>query len=173
MRVLLAVVFAFAIAFGLGANWYKARADQQRNVERLVELGGMFETRQGSHAKVQVWYDGDLQWLEDEGRYEITLASSFNGYEGIAGWINDNLGHDFVESPTAIEIDCHDFGESTLTDEIVEQVRLLPTVKQVWIMEWTDGNGNCTNETTNDELAQLFPNLIVASPQQNRGITKR
>lgn len=165
LRTALAVFTAVALIFALAANFYSNRLTQKRNVAELIELGGEFHARQGSISNIQVWYDGDLRWSEDEARFKLTLASSLGERTGINRWLFENFGLDFVESPVALEIDCHDFGESTLNSEIVSQINKLPTVRQVWIKEWFDENGNPVNELTSADLEKLFPELIVASPQ--------
>ena len=165
LRTAIIAITAVGVTFGCAANYYSNKLSQRDNVQTLVELGGEFHARQGSFNKIQVWYDGDLEWNETEQRFEITLASSLGERTGVSRWIHDNLGLDFLESPIALEIDCHDFGGSTLDPKIIEQIKTLPTVRQVWLAEWTDGNGNPTNETTNEDLKNLFPELIVASPQ--------
>ena len=152
---------------GIAANYANRSILQKRNVAILELLGGQFHARQGSFNQIQVWYDDDLQWNPSESRYEIAfnLKKLLGEEAGLKDWVAEKFGRDYVYSPLVLEIDCHDFEKSPWNKEMVEQIRKLPTVRQICVKNWVDSTGKIVNEITNDDLKQIFPNLIVASPQ--------
>ncbi len=169
LRTLLLLTACTALLLGVIVNYSARSVSQRNNVKVLEQMGGQFHSRQGAFNNIQIWYSDDLRWNADESRFEIAL--SFGEPEGLRGWIEKQFGRDFVHYPVALEIMCHDFDlekfecTTTFDDEMVEQIEKLSTVQQVWIAESTNGDGNLVNVTTNEELKQYFPNLIVASPQ--------
>jgi len=167
LRMLLAAVTVIAVVFGTTIHWYQTGAKQKRDVEKLVlELGGFYEVSPAVslHQRIHVLYDGDLEWDDANRRFKMT-----NNFSRSTEWIHDNFGRDFVETPIAIEIECHKFGRSTLPEELVKQIRKLTSVRQVWMADRSGGgkgNEDRLVGPTNDELRTLFPDLIVASPQR-------
>lgn len=169
LTLLISIAF-ISVALGISANYVAKSVAQRKNVALLEEIGGQFHSRQGSFNKIQVWYDDDLQWNDNEQRYEIVL--SFGETDGFAGWIERTFGKDFIRTPVALEISCHDFDVdkwetvSSFDDEMIDQIRQLPSLQQLWITETADRYGKALNITTNTDLKRHFPDLIIASVQQ-------
>lgn len=153
-KFFLAVIIVSTLV-GAFTVWVNRCIAQRRNVEKLENLGDTFHTRDGIFCGVQVWYDNDLRWDDETGTYQITLKK-FLGEGRISGWIDRNLGRDFVHFPVAIEfISVKPSFESDL-DQILRQ---LPTVRQIWIDENQFAKGS------NDKMRAKFPALIIARPQ--------
>ena len=171
LRTLLISIVFISVALGVSANYIGKSTAQRQNVALLEEIGGQFHARQGSFNKIQVWYDDDLCWNDKENRFEIVL--SFGETDGLAGWIERTFGRDFIHSPVALEISCHDFDAdkwkmvSNFDDEMIDQIKQLPTLRQLWITTTSDADGKTLNITTNADLKKHFPDLIIASSQPN------
>ena len=171
LRTLLISIALISVALGVSVNYIGKRIAQRQNVASLEEIGGQFHARQGSYNKIQVWYDDDLRWNENENRFEI--AFSFGKPDGLVGWIERTFGRDFIHSPVALEISCHDFDAdkwemvSNFDDEMIDQIKQLPTLRQLWITTTMDADGRTLNITRNSDLKKHFPDLIIASAQPN------
>lgn len=167
LKMLLGTVTVIAIFVGATVQWYQAGAKQKCDVEKLIfELGGFYEETPAMplQQRIYVLYDGDLEWDDADSRFKMTNSSPRT-----VGWIHDKFGRDFAETPIAIEIECHKFGRPTLPEEIVDQIRKLKSVRQVWMADRSgSGKGNEDRQVgpANSELRALFPDLIVASPQR-------
>ena len=171
LRTLILVSTILTVFLGLGVGrWFQSQAQKRRVFELSLELG-MVEINPAvsPHPRVNVWYDGNLHWNSTEKRYRISYSSLDRQRKGVESWMYSRLGRDFWESPTAVEIDCRNFGESTISDEFINQIRKLRSIKQIWMADRTGENGKGNDSSlvgpTNEDLAKLFPDLIVASPQ--------
>lgn len=158
LRVLLCSVLAFCFAFAIGANWYRSGLKQAQSVAALIQLSKETE-KLGLDERViiLVYYDSDLVWLEDQGRY----APTFQEPARVSAWLRDNIGKNFFESPVAIEIVCD--GTSKISDEMVAQINNLDSVKQVWIsdMSHVDLSDSLIYENTRKLVSELFPEVIA------------
>ena len=167
-----------ALLIAIAADYVTSGGAQQLNVALLERIAGDSPTQYGETvSKVSVWYDNDLKWNESEHRFQLRLLSFEDGrppqlqahHGRFSEWISKTFGRDFAHVPVAVEIDCYDFESSTfdmeLFSQIIRQIEKLPTVKQVWIRERANLEGETRNEMTNQELAKQFPDLIIASPQ--------
>jgi hypothetical protein len=168
--IVVSSILSIFLGFGVG-RWYQSQAQKRRVFSLCLELGFVETSPAVSpHPRVNVWYDGDLHWDGDEERYKISYSSLDRQPKGVEAWMYCKLGRDFWESPTAVEIDCLNFGQSTITDEFIDQIRKLRSIKQIWMADRTGekngkGNDNRLVGPTNEDLAKLFPDLLVASPQ--------
>ena len=132
---------------------------QKQHVSRLIDLA--ITTEQASHqnwTKVCVFYDRDLEWLEDEGRYALIFPPQDR--TGVYAWLADHDLLDLLESPTLILVICNDYDESGLSDEIVDEIKQLRSVQQIWLVDTVDEN----DLTTHEDIKHLFPGLITESP---------
>ena len=161
LRAFLLVILTFSLILALGANWYRACKATQRNVDELIRLSVETE-KKGKRQRtiVIVYYDNDLVWLEDEKRLAPTFPSLDPEPESIFSWLNDYAGVELFESPTAIEFMVVGYDESKITDEMVERVNQLNSVKQIWIR---DCSGSLTYESTRELIRKRFPNATPAS----------
>ena len=161
LRGFLCFVFLLCILFAMAANWYGSRAKQIQDVDGLIKLAQETE-KLGLYDRtlIIVFYDKDLVWLEDEGRYAFT----FKERDGFFAWCNDNIGLDFFESPTAIEIICPSYDETGISDEMVEQINKLDSVKQIWV---TSHSNAFRDENRCDLIDELFPGVISAPLHRN------
>lgn len=161
LRAFLLFILTFSLILALGANWYRACKATQRNVDELIRLSVETE-KKGKRQRtiVIVYYDNDLVWLEDEKRLAPTFPSLDPEPESIFSWLNDYAGVELFESPTAIEFMVVGYDESKITDEMVERVNQLNSVKQIWIR---DCSGSLTYESTRELIRKRFPNATPAS----------
>ena len=151
------MVAALAISIAVVSCFLDAPRKQLRDVQRLKRLANQSNDTLFS---VTIWYGNDLRWNENRRRHEL----AFTEPTGSKNWISDWLGRDFAFSPISIEIDCDEFDSSTLTQELVDQIRKLDSIEQVWVEEFSNDQGQARLSTT-DTLRKLFPDLIIASPQ--------
>ena len=156
LRTLLLLVGAFSVFGAVGSAFLAPQHAQMRNVQKLKALG---EHSDEVLFGVTVWYGNELSWNENEKRHELASAEM----AGFKRWICNWAGKDFAFSPISIEIDCDEFDKSILTQEMIDQIRRLPTIQQVWVEEF--GNEQ-TRQATTDALRKIFPDLIIASSQR-------
>ena len=175
---MLLVAGCTALLIAFGTNYIASRRAQQYNVAILQRMGGENPSQYGGTVhRTSIWYNDDLKWNQSEHRFQLRLRQFETGAPPqlqpkrtrFLGWISKTFGRDFAHHPVAIEIDCYDSDQSKfdlkLCRQIVGQIKKLPTVRQIWILERTDLDGKPRIGMTNEELAELLPELIVANPQ--------
>ena len=157
LRSLLLMVAMVAGFIAIGSGLLESPRNQMRDVQKLKSLGNQPDN---AVFGVTVWYSNDLRWNKNRKRHELSLDET----TGFKKWISDWAGRDFAYSPISIEIDCDKFGSSTLTNEIIEQIRKLHTIEQVWVEDLSNEQEQARQSTT-ATLRKIFPDLIIASPQ--------
>ena len=165
MNVILLAIGILCLLLSGAVNYVAKCKSQKRNVARLVDFGGHWNHRRfGKQHNIRVWYSSDLRWISDDRRYEVV----WNTYSsGLPAWICRSFGVDFASHPVALEIDLCDWdnNKTFADDEFTSIIGDIATIKQMWINERSDSNGNIINELSNNDLKKLFPDIIVASPQ--------
>ena len=159
MRVFLILVLTFVTLSAIGSAWYRSRLSQDQHVSRLIDLARATEHAEHPNwTKVLVVYDRDLEWWEDEGRYVLDLQ--FQERTGVNAWLAGNDLLFLFESPTLILIICNDYGESGLAGEIVDEIKQLNSIKQIWV----DDRAHDYDSPAHRDIKRLFPDLITESP---------
>jgi len=159
LRTLLFLIGVLSVLGAIGSGFLSSRFSQKSNVQRLLKISDQSD---GLLFSITVWYDNDLRWNENEKRHQL----GFDDVAGFRKWICETAGKDFAFCPISIEIDCEEFDDSTLSQELIEQIRRLPTIEQVWVEEWSNDEGGATEATTK-ALKKIFPDLIIASSQES------
>jgi len=162
----IAIIGLTLVCIGIAAlsSYLGKRVAQRKNVDELVRLGGTFRIGRGPVNHIQVWYDDELAWLDNENRYAFN--SSLSPDSGIKSWIGKWFGRDYVYSPIAIEVIKFNYPDHNILDSAtIDHIRILRSVRQVAIRNFVMNDENVPREIVDEFIKTTFPNLVNASPQ--------